>query len=539
MIGLVSLLAAPIPVYLASTRTASAGGAAPAAAWTLKWSPRANVDGLKAFEGVEEDRGGVHKAVKHIYVQGDAYRFDMHTGDRDTPSDRQRSEVKGMRAGGANLDLFRGTTWRFNYSMYIPASLKATTSFTHIMQLKKPGPGTGPIMTMSLRRKGNTPTIELKSNLGNVLVGSVPLTGLQDTWLDTSVEVTTNDAPNGRLRWTLNHGPKKLIDAEKAGLDMWLGERTRPKWGIYRSLGDKSAIQNTYLLLKDMKAYQRTGAASTDGPAPTPTATSPAPKPTVSPTPTPTVSPTQPSAGGLTPDQRRRADQILSTFENSTTTIQYGYAENLGDGRGVTAGRAGFCTGTGDAVLVVERYTKAKPGNVLAKFLPELRKLAKSGSAKTSGLPEAAYVKAWRQAAADGAFRQAQDQITDELYFNPAMRYADKAGVKTALARAQLYDAIVQHGGGTDPDSLGALLKRTNAAAGGTPATGVNERTWLARFFEVRIADLRNPANDETQEEWAGSVDRVKSMQRIAATGNYDLRGPISFSVYGDSFRID
>ncbi|MFD8756116.1 hypothetical protein ACFV0O_34830 [Kitasatospora sp. NPDC059577] len=37
-----------------------------------------------------------------------------------------------------------------------------------------------------------------------------------------------------------------------------------------------------------------------------------------------------PSDGGLTPDQRRRADQLISVFENSTTEIQYGYAENIG-----------------------------------------------------------------------------------------------------------------------------------------------------------------------------------------------------------------
>ncbi|GAA3466048.1 hypothetical protein GCM10018965_006000 [Nonomuraea roseola] len=38
------------------------------------------------------------------------------------------------------------------WSMYIPSSLKATTSFTHIMQTKMPGTGTGPITVTSLRR---------------------------------------------------------------------------------------------------------------------------------------------------------------------------------------------------------------------------------------------------------------------------------------------------------------------------------------------------------------------------------------------------
>jgi Glycosyl hydrolase family 46 len=45
---------------------------------------------------------------------------------------------------------------------------------------------------------------------------------------------------------------------------------------------------------------------------------------------------------GLTPDQKRRAEQLTSIFENDTTELQYAYVEDLHDGRGITAGRAGF-----------------------------------------------------------------------------------------------------------------------------------------------------------------------------------------------------
>src|SRR4051794_38398220 len=65
----------------------------------------------------------------------------------------------------------------------------------------------------------------------------------------------------------------------------------------------------------------------------------------------------------LTAAQHHRADQLVSTFENSTPVIQYGYIENIHDGRGYTAGRAGFTTATGDFLDVVERYTKKLPGN--------------------------------------------------------------------------------------------------------------------------------------------------------------------------------
>ncbi|WP_222853703.1 hypothetical protein [Fodinicola acaciae] len=144
---------------------AAATAAIPTAAptWTLRWSPEASRDGLKAFETVEDDRANSHPAGHpHIFVEGNNFRFNMHTVDRDTSTDRQRQEVTGNRTGGSYLQWKPGQTWRVTYSMFIPTSLKATTTFTHIMQMKQPGTGSAPIIVQSLRRNGSTPTIELK-----------------------------------------------------------------------------------------------------------------------------------------------------------------------------------------------------------------------------------------------------------------------------------------------------------------------------------------------------------------------------------------
>ncbi|MGW2250889.1 chitosanase [Kitasatospora sp. NPDC001660] len=241
-------------------------------------------------------------------------------------------------------------------------------------------------------------------------------------------------------------------------------------------------------------------------------------------------------AGGMTADQRRRADQLISIFENSTTEIQYGYAENINDGRGVTAGRAGFTTNDGDALKVVRAYTAAVPDNPLARFIPELERLAAAGSGDTSGLPEDDYITAWKQAAEDAAFRQVQDDQVDQRYFSPAMNQADQLGLTTALARAELYDASIQHGNGSEYDALPALIGRTNAKVG-TPSSA-GENAWLDAFFDVRIDDLNNPANGSTADEWRKSVDRVECLRRIAATGNYTLDGPLNVTAYGSSYTI-
>ncbi len=249
------------------------------------------------------------------------------------------------------------------------------------------------------------------------------------------------------------------------------------------------------------------------------------------------ASSSNPPEGWLDADQRRRADQLISTFENSTTEIDYAYAENLDDGRGVTAGRAGFTTATCDALAVIEVYDERVGENGLSAFVPELERLCEQESDDTSGLPEAAYMAAWRAAASDPEFVASQNEIVDREYYIPAMEAGDELGLNTALARAQLYDTALQHGPGDDPDGLYAVIQRTNDLIGLPAAAG--EEAWLDAYFDVRIETLTNPANAETAEEWRESTDRVECMRRIAATGNYDLHGPIEFTTYGDEFTID
>lgn len=243
---------AAVPLLLAG------GGVASAADWKVKWNPVPGQVGLGAFEGVEDDRAGSHPGVKHIYVaNGDNYRFDMHTRDRDTSTDRQRNEVRGMSQGGNDISIGQGETWKWTYSMFIPSSLKSTTSFTHIMQTKMPGLGSAPVTVMSLRRTGGVQKIEFKVTAGDTLVGNVDLEPLHNKWIDTEVEIKVGDGSSGRVRWIVRNGATTVLDKTKTGVDTWLGDRLRPKWGIYRSLGDTSgSLQNCYLLLRNLKAYK-------------------------------------------------------------------------------------------------------------------------------------------------------------------------------------------------------------------------------------------------------------------------------------------
>ena len=238
----------------------------------------------------------------------------------------------------------------------------------------------------------------------------------------------------------------------------------------------------------------------------------------------------------MTPLQKRAAEQLISLFENGTTQIQYAYAERLADGRGITSGRAGFTTATGDAYEVVKLFTAKIPDNPLAVYLPRLKELAEKESASVKGLK--GYSAVWAQTAQTAAFCRVQDQINDRLYYRPSVKYANEIGLKTALALAFVYDTIIQHGDGDDPDGLAALLNGARAKTGGTPADGYDEEMWLTAFIKVRRACLAHAHNPATRKEWAESVERCDVVARIAKTGNYALQTPFAVTWDGDKFTI-
>jgi chitosanase len=242
----------------------------------------------------------------------------------------------------------------------------------------------------------------------------------------------------------------------------------------------------------------------------------------------------------ISPDQLRRIEQLTTAFENSTTVFQYGYIEDIHDGRGFTAGRVGFCTGTGDLIEVVKDYTAREPGNRLAIYLPELTRLttvmATPEAGNTRGLP--GFEKAWIDSAKDPLFRDAQDDIVNSTYLNPALDHAKTLGIKSAIGIGFLYDTIIQHGDGTAPDGLNAILDRTTQILHGTPATGIPELDWIKAFMQMRRQDLEHSYGIDSREAWAESVDRVTVYQKLFADKNFNLDGPISFEVYGGKFEI-
>jgi len=230
------------------------------------------------------------------------------------------------------------------------------------------------------------------------------------------------------------------------------------------------------------------------------------------------------------PAKKEIAMKLVSSAENSSLDWrgQFTYIEDIGDGRGYTAGIIGFCSGTGDMLELVEYYTDQKPGNVLAKYLPALRKV--NGSDSHSGL-DPNFTKDWKKAAADKAFQDAQEHERDRVYFNPSVKQGKDDGLG-ALGQFIYYDAIVMHGPGDSKYSFGGIRKTAMSKAK-TPAQGGNQTTYLNAFLDARKKAMQS-------EEAHSDTSRVDTAQRVFLNAkNFDLNPPLKWKVYGESFEIN
>lgn len=266
----------------------------------------------------------------------------------------------------------------------------------------------------------------------------------------------------------------------------------------------------------------------------------------------------------LSADQRRRADELVTVFENSSLEPKYNFAADLGDGRGITFGRAGFTTGTGDGLWVVNRYVQAKPvNNTLAPFVPALARILAERMGNASAWTEEAllalaanvtaheitgavdwgaeeygvplndtsglggFIEAVQALGGDPVFRQVQDSAMDSLFYNPSQRASAALGLRLPLSKAQLYDTWVQHGS-ADPQSpvfarsANGIISYVDKKLGGYPLQGVNETLWLETFLQRRRYVL-----SVTDDVWAASIPRVDLYKWLIEAGALQLDRPM------------
>lgn len=217
-----------------------------------------------------------------------------------------------------------------------------------------------------------------------------------------------------------------------------------------------------------------------------------------------------PMPAGVLPDPAlaRRIKSISNVFEVGKPEPDYAYVEDLGDGRGYTVTQYGFCTYNNEVTQVIHRYVARAPDTPLKRFIPELPPV------KWADQDLYEFPHVWRhEVRASKLLGEACDAEATVLFLGPAVQSAAAVGVRSPIGMSIFYDTLLQHGAGTDPDSLPSILKRTLEEHGGVERT--SETQFLRAFLAVRKSVLENAANHETRTVWRASARRVDALANL------------------------
>lgn len=220
---------------------------------------------------------------------------------------------------------------------------------------------------------------------------------------------------------------------------------------------------------------------------------------------------------------------LVSSAENSTIDFndEYGYIEDIGDGRGYTCGIIGFTSATGDLLDVVRLYVELAPNNnPLKPYLPALEAAVGSDTHARLG---SGFVSAWKKAAKTSQMIEAQNAILNEQYMLPAVNTA-QADRLSPLGQYIYYDALVVHGPGDDADSFGGIRAAALKIAR-TPAQGGDEAAYLSAFLDTRSKVM-------LKEEAHSDLSRINVQRVFIEEKKWDLSRPLYWTMYGDRFEL-
>jgi len=208
-------------------------------------------------------------------------------------------------------------------------------------------------------------------------------------------------------------------------------------------------------------------------------------------------------------NKKQLLERILNVFETGSTEGDYGNISIFHDGPGkirqVTYGRS-QTTEYGNLKRLVRDYSNA--GGTfsleLGQFVDRIGVTPLVDNAEFKNLLK----RAGRE---DSVMRPVQDKFFDEVYFQPAMDWADSHGFTLPLSGLVIYDSFV-HSGKIRQDIR-------NKFAEVPPSAGGEEKAWITAYVKARQSWLANHSNPELHP----TVYRTKCFKREIDRNNWDL----------------
>ena len=178
----------------------------------------------------------------------------------------------------------------------------------------------------------------------------------------------------------------------------------------------------------------------------------------------------------LSTEQKSLIERVINCFETGQPDGDYSAISIYRDGphniRQITYGRS-QTTEYGNLRKLVAMYVEAN-----GKYSNDLKPYAdRIGS--TPLTDDQPFRNLLRQAGKqDPTMRRIQDRFFDQIYFQPAMAWADSEGLSLALSALAIYDSFIHSG------SILWVIRQKFPES--TPAHGGDEKTWVRQYLEAR-----------------------------------------------------
>ena len=178
--------------------------------------------------------------------------------DRGLPNitDRQRNEIKTDNKSPQSLVGQQGETMVFRWKFCLPAGFRTTTKFSHLHQLKGIDNTSGtadvgsPLITLtaySNSKGGQQLRVRYdKRGESTTTIASTDLSDFLGNWVEVEEKARFGEDGSYEVTITRVKDGKVLLKLDPQKMDMWRTDCTglRPKWGIYRYLGENRSWQD-------------------------------------------------------------------------------------------------------------------------------------------------------------------------------------------------------------------------------------------------------------------------------------------------------
>lgn len=226
----------------------------------------------------------------------------------------------------------------------------------------------------------------------------------------------------------------------------------------------------------------------------------------------------------LSAAQHRLIERVINTAETGKPDGDYAALSVYADGphgiRQITFGRS-QTTEYGNLRELVQRYVAAQGmfSAQLAEFADAVGSLPLTDNSDFKTLLR----NAARQ---DPLMRDIQDQFFNDVYFDPAMRWADNHGFTLPLSAMIIYDSFIHSGG------ILWLLRQKFPED--PPSQGGDEKAWIRAYTQARHQWLKNHAKQIV----GASAYRTEAYLHEIERDNWDL-AQLPINMNGSAVFVD